>query len=113
MMKFRRNIKKVALIIFTIMFISRSSFMVRANESYECTHGGKNFNKEKHTHEVGRKLILDRFPGVEHPCYVQGKLVSCKTYYDKYEVYYACNHCKKVIITTFEFTDLEHQYFHD
>lgn len=62
---------------------------------------------------VERKLCESRIRGVEHPCYVQGELASCQTYYDRYLAYYICRECKKVIFSTFEYSDLYHEYSHN
>lgn len=109
-MKQKRSMKKVLLIMAMVLFLSGSSFMVKAEDTGKCVHDGKIIDKSCAS-EIGRKLVQTYYVGVEHPCYVMGKIATCKTYYDKYNVYYKCDLCDE-IMTTFEYSDLHHKYRH-
>lgn len=112
-MRLKRKTKIFVLLMTVVLLISGPSFFAKAEGINQCTHGGENFDIEIHAEEIDRDKVLSYFPGVAHPCYVQGEIISCQTYYDKFLVHYRCRSCKKVIISRFEYSNLYHEYRHN
>ena len=101
-----KKVKKIiALLLAVTMFVGVNTTYVNAEDKKCCERGILFW-------DVPEKEIVNCSYGIPHPCYVDGKLVSCQPHYYTYRIPVYCDLCGAFLYYYYDYYEV-HQYSHN